>query len=133
VRLPLCCRATVKERQAQDPNFSFLFPHGPEHAYWQWALYCAIMATPPTQAPAAAPPHYQQQQQQVPAPTPPSSMQLPPEMEAGFAQVLEALSGSKVSFKAKGRCGGCSFALHTADDYSCKFLPWGIPVLPKAA
>lgn len=90
----------MKERQAQDPNFSFLFPHGSEHAYWQWALYCAIMAmpipqAPPTAAPVAAP------LQQAPPPAaaalpPPSSMQLSPEIEAGFAQVLEVLSGSKV-------------------------------------
>lgn len=89
------CRATVKDRQAQDPNFSFLFPHGPEHAYWQWALYCAIMAMPAPQAAPAAPAPSPLQPHTAPAPAA-SSMQLSPEIEAGFAQVLEALSGSKV-------------------------------------
>ncbi|KAF5834033.1 hypothetical protein DUNSADRAFT_9472 [Dunaliella salina] len=97
--------ATVKERQAQDPNFSFLFPHGPEHAYWRWALYCALMGLPPAQAPVHAmhPPPASMPAPapaSIPPPVPPSSMQLSPETESGFAQVLEALSGSKDSVKA---------------------------------
>lgn len=120
---------TVKTRQGNDPNFSFLYPHGEHHAYFRWALYCTCIAQPaaqPTQpqqfhappphaayphgaAPPSAPPtHTPQPQQpaQAPAPVQPpvSSTALSPEVEAGFQQVLEALTGSKVGTRAHCAC-----------------------------
>jgi len=104
----------MRDKHRNDPNFAFLFT-GEAYAYWRWALYCGLYSIPVDQPPpghipqahpqTAQPPPQQQQQQHWHQPHPgtpyPSSAapQLPPEVEAGFTQVLDNLSGSKDSIK----------------------------------
>lgn len=103
----------MREKQKADPNFGFLFG-GDGYHYWRWALYCTLYNIPVNAPPGPAPGHpapYPGHQpaypgavpgQAPPAAIPGSSitMQLTPEVESGFAQVLEALSGSKVDLMA---------------------------------
>ena len=113
----------MKQKHQGDPSFSWMFA-GEAYHYFRWSLFCALHNLPVDQPPPG--PHVgasssavmggvqpmQQQQpaqmggmqpmqqpaQMLPQPAQQSQQQyaLPPEVESGFKQVLESLSGSKV-------------------------------------
>ena len=112
--------AMMKEKHRGDPGFAFLFA-GEAYHFYRWSLFCAVHSIPVEQPPPqgwAPSPHMMMTQQpplgaappamqppmQPPAMLPPATAmqptpqlsQLPPELDAGFKQVLEGLSGSKV-------------------------------------
>jgi hypothetical protein len=89
---------TVRERQANDPGFSFLFNSGDPAAisYWKWLLYANCAGITPEQPPYGQHQGNFSQSQPLQPQTQQQTTQLSPEMEAGFSQVLSSLTGAKV-------------------------------------
>jgi hypothetical protein len=103
----------VRTKQAGNVQYSFLTPGGHNHDFWLWALYATGTGLPLEQPPAAgaagAPPGAEAGPAAATAaaggmppastPTPPAAAvpALPPDVASGFTQVLDALTGSKVS------------------------------------
>jgi hypothetical protein len=86
----------MEAKQKDNAEFSFLFG-GEGHEYYRYTLYCMLYQQPQNQQaaqPTAQPATQQQTQHATQAYPPP--FYLPTEVETGFQQVLEALTGSKV-------------------------------------
>eukprot|EP00955_Chlamydomonas_euryale_P103894 365530-Chlamydomonas_euryale.AAC.31 len=100
----------MQEKHAADPGFAFLFPtSGVAHAYWRWSLFAGLHGLPVETPPAAGnmhpgqPPVSNAQPQPQPQSLAPAAggwAALPAEVESGFRQVLEVLTGSKDSIKS---------------------------------
>ena len=100
----------IKVNQKDNPEYQFLFG-GEGCDYYRWVLYCACQGLPADQPVPSAQqqPHHQAQLQQSYSNPQESAVQdvggmlqqtlatCDPEVKSGFAQVLAALSGSKVS------------------------------------
>lgn len=108
----------MKQKHQGDPNFAFLFAGEAYHRY-RWCLHCALLNLNPDQQPAppshataqqqagmmphmphmhqaTAPPMQPMQPMQPSVPPPAQPNLLPPDIDSGFKQVLEGLTGSKV-------------------------------------
>lgn len=82
----------IRDKQRDNPQYTFLTAGGQNHPFYKWVLYCILYRHPldqPLQQQAPAAPA------QVPAPSV-SMAPMPAEVASGFNQVLDALSGSKV-------------------------------------
>jgi hypothetical protein len=101
----------VRTKQAGNVQYSFLTPGGHNHDFWLWALYATGTGLPLEQPPAAGAPAGAEAGSAAAAvaaaggvtppasapPAPAAAPALPPDVASGFTQVLDALTGSKVS------------------------------------
>jgi hypothetical protein len=91
----------MKEKHRADPNFTFLFM-GEAYHYFRWVLFSTIYNLPVDQPPPQVSGIQGPSSVSHPVPHTPlhhataSHLTLPADMETGFKQVLEGLSGSKV-------------------------------------